>query len=175
MSDRTDGFGHEYFTALEGYLRAGHESALTRAYELGRRAMADGLGVLDMAVLHRGAVDVLVVSAPARDQPQFARAVADFFNELLSPFEMSFRGYREANEELQRLNESLRRQKEEVEIVNRELESFSYSVSHDLRLLALGGELPGVAEEVLQDHGEQAWIAVAMHTFLDDEAAAALG
>src|SRR5213595_1499633 len=74
MSDRTDGFAHEYFTALEGYLRAGHESALTRAYELGRRAMADGLGVLDMAVLHRGAVDVLVVSAPARDQPQFARA-----------------------------------------------------------------------------------------------------
>src|SRR5438874_2441978 len=133
MSDRTDGFAHEYFTALEGYLRAGHESALTRAYELGRRAMADGLGVLDMAVLHRAAVDALVVSASDRDQPQFARAVADFFNELLSPFEMSFRGYREANEELQRFSESLRRQKEEVEIVNRELESFGYSVSHDLR------------------------------------------
>jgi light-regulated signal transduction histidine kinase (bacteriophytochrome) len=46
---------------------------------------------------------------------------------------MSFRGYRAANEELQRLNESLRHQKEVVEISNRELEAFSYSVSHDLR------------------------------------------
>ena len=66
-------------------------------------------------------------------QIALADTAAAFFSELLSPFEMSFRGYRAANEELQRLNELLRGQKEAVELANEELEAFSYSVSHDLR------------------------------------------
>jgi light-regulated signal transduction histidine kinase (bacteriophytochrome) len=133
VSDRNSGFQYEYVSGLETYLKTGDESALSRAYELGRRAMVDGLGILDMAILHRVAFDALVISAPANDQPRLAGAAAVFFYELLSPFEMSFRGYRGANEELQRLNETLRQQTVAVEIINRELESFSYSVSHDLR------------------------------------------
>jgi light-regulated signal transduction histidine kinase (bacteriophytochrome) len=133
VSDPVDALGREYVSTLEAYLKAGNEAALSKAYELGRRAMVDGLGVLDMAVLHRAAVDILVVAAPASEKLRFAKAAADFFSELLSPFEMSFRGYRGANEELRRLNESLRQQKEAVEDANRELEAFSYSVSHDLR------------------------------------------
>jgi len=133
MTGQLDGFGETYVTALGTFLRVRDEAALSCAYELGRQAVAQGLGVLDMAVLHQAAVSILVVSAPAAKQLQVAETAADFFTELLSPFEMSFRGYRAANEELQRLNESLRQQKEAVELANRELESFSYSVSHDLR------------------------------------------
>ena len=128
-----NGFGREYVSALETYLEAGDESALSQAYELGRRAMAEDLGVLDMALLHRTALEELVLLVSAADQPRFAQAAADIFKELLSPFEMAFRGYRGANEELQRVNETLRQQKEAVEIANRELEAFSYSVAHDLR------------------------------------------
>jgi hypothetical protein len=128
VSEQSSGFGRDYLAALEAYLRSGDELTLSRAYQLGRHAIGNGLGVLDMAVLHRGALDVILVSASPGDQVRITSTAADFFTELLSPFEMSFRGYRAANEELQRLNESLRQQKEAVEFANGELESFSYSV-----------------------------------------------
>src|SRR5258708_5469290 len=78
MSDRNSGFQYEYVSGLETYLKTGDESALSRAYELGRRAMVDGLGILDMAILHRVAFDAFVISAPASDQPRLAARQPSF-------------------------------------------------------------------------------------------------
>jgi light-regulated signal transduction histidine kinase (bacteriophytochrome) len=133
MNERLDGLRHEYLSALRDYLEKRDETALSAAYELGRRAMIEGSGLLEMTTLHRAGLQQLLSSAPPAEHAGLVEAASSFFYELLSPFEMSLAGYRVANDELRRLNETLREQKEVVESINKELESFSYSVSHDLR------------------------------------------
>jgi PAS domain S-box-containing protein len=84
-----------YASALEEYVAGGAgEAALALAYELGRRAAAQGIGVLEIGALHHEALSALT----ANRQPRAAAmipAVAQFFNESLSPFEMTLRAYRE--------------------------------------------------------------------------------
>ena len=110
MSEARREFLEAYRCALADHLAGIGEAALARAYELGRRAVAEGLGVLEMVALHHEALQATV---PRPDPTRAAEAQA-FFIESLSPFEMMHRGYREANTALRRLNERLEEEAQRI-------------------------------------------------------------
>jgi signal transduction histidine kinase len=96
-----DRYAQDYREALDLYLKGAGESALSSAYEIGRRAVAAGLGILDVVSLHEKAVASITERRP---QDEMA---GSFLIESLSAFEISYRSVDEANAALRRLNELL--------------------------------------------------------------------
>jgi two-component system NtrC family sensor kinase len=131
----------DYLAALGDHLEHESESSLSRAYELGRQALAAELGILDTLSLYEAAFRGLVLSAPSSEQARLADAVVNFFRELLSPFEMTFRGYREANGELRRLNA-------ELVAANSELKAKQVQLVQSAKMASLGELVAGIAHEI---------------------------
>lgn len=101
--------GDAYVVALEAYLACPEETALSSAYELGRQALHDGLGPLDLISLHEAALEQLLGLSTTGNRPAVTRTMA-FLLESLSPFEMTYRRFLESNVALRGLNESLENQ-----------------------------------------------------------------
>jgi signal transduction histidine kinase len=88
--------------ALREHLRAGSEHTLHEAYEIARQAVNDGLGPVDMASMMHHA---LLTAAPAGPSPVVFERFESFALECFSPFEMEYRGARDATRALRRMNE----------------------------------------------------------------------
>jgi phosphoserine phosphatase RsbU-like protein len=88
-------FFRRYRAALLDYLLGSGETGLVRAYELGRGAIDEGLGLLQVVQAHQQAVNTVLESAETATEG-FRRltAASDFLMETLAPFEMAYRGYR---------------------------------------------------------------------------------
>jgi signal transduction histidine kinase len=100
--------GRIYADALEAASSGADETALRRAYEIGRQGIAQGVGLLEMAAMHHEALARrlgCVTRSPGVEQ-EIQRA-GDFFAESLSAYEMAQRGFREAVFALRRLNETM--------------------------------------------------------------------
>jgi PAS domain S-box-containing protein len=119
-----------YAAALKEYLTGAREAASRRAYELGRRALAEGVGVLDMAALHHECVlGLLGEATPDSSSSQTERGAMNFFVESLRPYEMILHGLQEADaklrhslRELMLAEEALRRQNDKRMAANQALE-----------------------------------------------------
>jgi signal transduction histidine kinase len=105
----------EYTAALLQYLKNPGEAMLQRGYELGRMALASGLGVLEIAALYQKTLAKALSGAEAPEESRrIAKAAGKFFLESLAPFEMTHRAAREANTALRHLNETLEQEAKRI-------------------------------------------------------------
>jgi len=105
---RETGFEDDYRSALSEYAMSGGEAALGRAYELGRKAMAEGESLVEVVSLHHQALQGIVGEAKEEKRRRdLLRAGADFLAESLAPYEMAHRGFQDALKALRQLNETL--------------------------------------------------------------------
>ncbi len=129
---------NDYLASLRDYLDHPDEVSLQRAYEIGRTALAHGIGVLAMATLqHETFLKLLNDSGVPPEFAEKFKSAQSFFLDSLSPFEMTHSGFQEANAALRRMNETL---EEEVK-----------RISHVLHGEA--GQLLAVVHIALEDLG----------------------
>jgi signal transduction histidine kinase len=151
-SPRGDNLASEYKDALQRYLRRGGEASLQTAYELGRRGLSEGKGVLSMVALHHQAmIEVLANTQPSQGLSCDAiKRAGIFFTESMSPFEMTHRSVREANEALRHMNQSM---EDEVKRIAHSLhdEATQLLAAVYLSLDQVEREIYPFAQERLQD------------------------
>ena len=143
----------QYTVALRDSIAGMGESSLQQAYELGRRALADGLGVLDMAAMyHKALASGLSRDSTPEEIALMLQAGASFFAESLSPFEMTHRGFRETNIALRHLNQTL---EQEIKRIAHALhdEAGQLLASVYLALEEVAGNLPPAREHLLKVKG----------------------
>lgn len=141
-------FEAEYASALRDYAMGGGESVLGRAYELGRRAIAERKSLLELVSIHHQILRELFQSSPdRRSQTHLVNASADFLSECVSPYEMAQRGFQDAVKALRQLNETL----------EEEIKRIAYSVHDEAGqlLVAVHLALANVAQDVPQPQRAQ--------------------
>jgi signal transduction histidine kinase len=145
-------FEASYGQALQDWLQGSREDALHRSYELGRRALAEGRGVIDIIRLHHSESARLVASSLTDDAEGFVKRGAEVLAECLSAFEMRLRGYEEANaglhsahSELSKAHAELAEAHDRLKAEIAEREKAEEALLHAQKLQAVGLLAGGVA------------------------------
>jgi signal transduction histidine kinase len=104
----TGSFEEEYGAGLRSYIKCRTEEQLGRAYELGRRAIAEGKSLVEIAAIHHEALCKAIPGAgEGKQNEEFFQSGCDFLAEVLSPYEMTHRGFQDAVKALRQMNETL--------------------------------------------------------------------
>ncbi|GEM_PF-3411469 len=92
-------FKKEYSAALSTYLTRGGEDALARSYELGRRALAAGRGLIELMEIHQRAFRMyLAGDGMSADIQARISLEGQFLREAIASFEITHRGYVESTD-----------------------------------------------------------------------------
>jgi PAS domain S-box-containing protein len=105
-------FGERYRRMLAIYISGSVADAeLVDAPGLGRAALDDGRGLVELLSIHQSALLAILTGLPstAACNEIIARS-GEFLAEAAAPYELTHLGWRDAVDQLQRLNESLERQ-----------------------------------------------------------------
>lgn len=81
-------FGAAYALGFENYLLDRDENSLHAAYELGRKAVAAQLSILDLASIHHDVLAAALGRAEHGRAQSVTEAAGDFLLQSLSAFEM---------------------------------------------------------------------------------------
>jgi signal transduction histidine kinase len=145
---RPDPLDSDYREALAAYVERGGEALLARAYELGRKALADGRSIPDLVSVHGRALrDLAFDSRAPRDPGLLIESAETFLAETLSPFEMTHRGYGDSVIAWRHINETL---EQEIRRIAHALhdDSGQLLVSVHLQLAALAREFPAAGPKI---------------------------
>jgi len=147
-------FDAEYAATLRESAMGGGEAVLGRAYELGRRAIAERKSLLELvSVHHRVLKELFQNSADRRPQGHLVQISCDFLSECVSPYEMAQRGFQDAVKALRQLNETLEEEIKRIAYAVHD-EAGQLLVAVHLALANLALELPpGRKEQVTQIEG----------------------
>ena len=121
-----------YSDSLWTYVATGSDEALARARELGKASLQAGQDSSYVAMAHFKALQA--GSPPQGVSAELSSERASrFLIEALGPFSTARHRLEEMSRELAEMNDTLIDRTRELETANDELETFSYSISHDLR------------------------------------------
>ena len=123
MGRKLNGLSRRYQAALRTHLKQGPQASLQPAQGLGRRAMALGLEMLDLARFHEQALITLVLPGYSPGtRERMVRRAGTFFAEAITPIEKTHRIAQEANDQLVQLNQALKQHSVDLTASNRQLQ-----------------------------------------------------
>jgi signal transduction histidine kinase len=137
-----------YPMSLHDYLGGAGESALQQAYQIGRRALEAGVGLVAIADIHHAYLRTLLTQKLANEErDRILTGAAQFFAECISPYEMTYGGFREANTALRHFNEVLENEAKRIANALHD-EAGQLLVAVYIALQSLSDEVPAVQPHV---------------------------
>jgi signal transduction histidine kinase len=139
-----------YPTSLRNYLGGAGESALQQAYQIGRGALEAGTGLVAIADIHHSCLRELLANEVGTDERnRILTGAAQFFAECISPYEMTYGGFREANTALRHFNEVLEQEAKRIANALHD-EAGQLLVAVYIALQDLCHEVPAVQPHILK-------------------------